>query len=32
VDVALQIETKGADHIDEVVSRLNEAGYFVERL
>jgi threonine dehydratase len=32
VDVALQVETKGPDHIEEVVSRLGEAGYGVERL
>ena len=32
VDVALQIETKGPDHIEELVARLAEAGYGVERL
>jgi threonine dehydratase len=32
VDVALQLETKGADHIDELVSSLTEGGYVVERL
>ena len=32
VDVALQIETRGSDHIDEVVTRLAEAGYRVENL
>lgn len=32
VDVAMQIETRGSDHIDEVVTRLGEAGYSVSRL
>lgn len=32
VDVALQVETKGPDHIKELVERLAEAGYVVERL
>jgi len=32
VDVALQIETKGPDHIEELVGRLTESGYGVERL
>jgi len=32
VDVALQIETRGTDHISEVVTRLAEAGYRVENL
>lgn len=32
VDVALQVETKGADHIEELVARLAESGYGVERL
>jgi threonine dehydratase len=32
VDVALQLETKGADHINELVSSLTEGGYVVERL
>jgi threonine dehydratase len=32
VDVALQVETKGADHIEELVARLTESGYGVERL
>jgi threonine dehydratase len=31
VDVALQIETKGPHHIEELVARLAEAGYGVER-
>jgi threonine dehydratase len=32
VDVALQVETKGPDHIEELVARLAESGYGVERL
>jgi threonine dehydratase len=32
VDVALQVETKGPDHIEELVGSLAEAGYGVERL
>jgi threonine dehydratase len=32
VDVALQVETRGPDHIDEVVDSLAESGYSVERL
>jgi threonine dehydratase len=32
VDVAMQIETKGADHIEELVTKLAESGYGVERL
>jgi threonine dehydratase len=32
VDVALQLETKGPDHIDELVACLTEAGYVVEHL
>jgi threonine dehydratase len=32
VDVALQVETRGREHIDEVIERLATAGYVVERL
>ncbi|MDQ3964003.1 MAG: threonine ammonia-lyase [Actinomycetota bacterium] len=32
VDVSLQIETKGQQHIEKVVGRLAAAGYAVERL
>lgn len=32
VDVALQLETKGPDHIDEIVKRLSESGYALARL
>jgi threonine dehydratase len=32
VDVALQVETKGPGHIEELVGRLAESGYGVERL
>ncbi|MGH2787095.1 MAG: threonine ammonia-lyase [Actinomycetota bacterium] len=32
VDVALQIETRGGDHIADLVGRLEEAGYSVARL
>ena len=32
VDVALHVETRGPDHIDEVVGALASAGYVVERL
>lgn len=32
VDVALQVETRGREHIDEVVGRLHSGGYVVERL
>lgn len=32
VDVSLQIETKGPQHIEKVVGRLAAAGYAVERL
>ena len=32
VDVALQIETRGPDHIEELVALLNAGGYGVERL
>ncbi len=32
VDVSLQIETKGLQHIEKVVGRLAAAGYAVERL
>jgi threonine dehydratase len=32
VEVALQIETKGLEHIRELMTQLNEAGYTVERL
>ncbi|HEV3472211.1 MAG TPA: pyridoxal-phosphate dependent enzyme, partial [Actinomycetota bacterium] len=32
VDVSLQIETKGPQHIEKVVGRLAAAGYSVERL
>ena len=32
VDVALQVETKGPDHIEELVARMAESGYGVERL
>ena len=31
VDVALQVETKGPQHIEELVQRLAAAGYVVER-
>ncbi|MGH2700082.1 MAG: ACT domain-containing protein, partial [Actinomycetota bacterium] len=32
VEVALQIETKGLNHIQELLTRLDAAGYRVERL
>jgi hypothetical protein len=32
VDVSLQIETRGPAHIEELVVRLGESGYGVERL
>ena len=32
VDVALQLETKGPEHIEELVASLTEAGYAVEDL
>jgi threonine dehydratase len=32
VDVAIQIETRGHDHIKELSQRLAESGYIVERL
>jgi threonine dehydratase len=32
VDVALQVETRGPGHIEELVTRLGESGYGVERL
>jgi threonine dehydratase len=32
VDVALQLETKGPDHIEDLVAGLTEAGYAVEAL
>ncbi|MGH2748532.1 MAG: threonine ammonia-lyase [Actinomycetota bacterium] len=32
VDVALQIETRGIEHIDRLIERLAEAGYVVEHL
>jgi threonine dehydratase len=32
VDVALQIETKGSEHIEKVIGRLGAAGYSIERL
>jgi threonine dehydratase len=32
VDVALQVETRGPPHIQELVDRLSESGYPVERL
>ena len=32
VDVALQVETRGAPHINELVGRLADAGYSVQRL
>ena len=32
VDVTLQVETKGTDHIGELVARLETEGYSVERL
>ncbi|MGH2737145.1 MAG: threonine ammonia-lyase [Actinomycetota bacterium] len=32
VDVALQVETKGPDHISELTAHLAESGYIVERL
>lgn len=32
VDVALQVETRGRDHIAELVEHLGSAGYVVERL
>jgi threonine dehydratase len=32
VDVALQVETRGPGHIEELVARLGESGYGVERL
>jgi threonine dehydratase len=31
VDVALHVETRGPEHIDEVVGRLDEAGYVIKR-
>lgn len=32
VDVALQVETRGPDHIQELIARLTAAGYSPERL
>jgi threonine dehydratase len=32
VDVALQVETRGSPHIQELVDRLSQSGYPVERL
>jgi threonine dehydratase len=32
VEVALQVETRGRDHIKELLSGLDAAGYVVERL
>jgi len=32
VEVALQIETRGLDHIKEMLNQLDSAGYIVERL
>ncbi|MGH2756328.1 MAG: threonine ammonia-lyase, partial [Actinomycetota bacterium] len=32
VDVALQIETKGSEHTEQVIGRLGGAGYSIERL
>jgi threonine dehydratase len=32
VDVALQLETRGPDHIEDLVQRLSEAGYATARL
>jgi len=32
VDVALQIETKGGEHTEQVIGRLAEAGYSIEKL
>ena len=32
VDVALQVETRGLPHINELVGRLTEAGYSIQRL
>ena len=32
VDVALQLETRGPDHIEDIVARLSEAGYATARL
>jgi threonine dehydratase len=32
VDVALQVETRGPPHIQELVDRLSDSGYPVERL
>ncbi len=32
VDVALQVETRGGDHIEELVQKLKEAGYDVDRM
>jgi threonine dehydratase len=32
VDVALQVETRGPAHIDEMTERLSEEGYSLERL
>jgi threonine dehydratase len=32
VDVALQVETRGPPHISELVDRLTESGYPIERL
>jgi threonine dehydratase len=32
VEVALQVETKGLGHIQELTAHLNSAGYRIERL
>ena len=32
VDVAMQLETRGPDHIENIVQRLSEAGYVTARL
>jgi threonine dehydratase len=32
VDLALQVETKGPDHIDELIRSLATSGYIIERL
>jgi threonine dehydratase len=32
VDVALQVETRGPDHIDDIVGALSAAGYSLARL
>jgi hypothetical protein len=32
VDVALQVETRGPDHIKDLVDRLGREGYALERL